>query len=299
MDLFNFFLSSIIVLEDFIYIFTINLSDIYIGCKLIYSSDYMPDFVPVLTVAIISLMTLLLMFGGIIEFNDTTRASYDYNASDTANRIYLGENFSVADFRMGTDYASMSGKTENGIFSKAMKSMSFDARTLGKAEYGLLTLKINDTNVYGPLIVSINDNVIFNEPALVGEHKIKFDKSILKDTENKIIIMAGSSGWRMWAPTVYQFEAKISGETKDIEKKTTLFKLDSVPDKTKLKVYIDDREGPGDIIIKINGYRVFKGQVNGFKDFDPFILREGNNNAEITAEYGSRYNVDSVYIELE
>jgi hypothetical protein len=260
----------------------------------------MPDFVPVLTVAIITMMTLILMFGGIIEFDGTTNTHYYYNdTGDNSDRIYLGENFSVADFRMGTTYASLTGKVEGGIFSKATKSASFDARTLDRAEYGLLTLTVDDTNVYGPIIVSINDNVIYNEPALAGEHLIKFDKNILVDTENKIIITAGSSGWRMWAPTVYKFEAKISGETKDIEKKTTSFELDDVPDETRLKVYVDDREGTGDLIIKINGYRVFKGKVNGFKDFDPFILKEGNNNAEITAEYGSRYNVDSVYIELE
>ncbi|MBU4123901.1 MAG: hypothetical protein KKI14_00310 [Nanoarchaeota archaeon] len=258
----------------------------------------MPDFVPVLTIAIITMMALILMFGGIIEFTDTDTHYYN-DTDDNAERIYLGENFSVADFRMGTAYASLSGRTENGIFSKATKSMSFDARTLDRAEYGLLTLKINDTNVYGPLIIAINDNIIFNEPTLVGEHNIKFDKSILDDTENKIIVTVGSSGWRLWAPTVYQFEVKISGETKDIESKITKFKLDEVPDDTQLKVYIDEKEGPGDLIVKINGYRVFKGQVNGFKDFDPFILREGTNTAEITAEYGSRYDVDSVYIELE
>jgi hypothetical protein len=255
----------------------------------------MPDFIPVLVAGILCLLAMFLLFGGIITFEETPEEVTTYYG----NEISLGANFSVADYQQGSKLVNLAGNVSAGIMSSADKSISFNAQNLDDVTYGRVSLKILNTNLYGPLVITINGNKIYNNVTLIGNHTIKFDKNILNSTENSLLVRAGGSGWRIWAPTMYIFNIDVYGDTSDVSTKTTEFNMTDVPAKASLRVYVGSRQGTGDLTVVINGYKVYKGKTNAYKSFDPDILKQGINTAEFTAESGSRYAVESAYIEIE
>lgn len=258
----------------------------------------MADFIPVLTVAIISLLGMFIIFGGYVNYTpETTESSGDvyYYTSD----ITLGSAFTVADYQSGTEVVEIIGNVSSGIVSKSDRENSFIVNDLNDVKYGRGVITVKDTNLYGSLIVMINDNVIYNNVTFKGIHTFRFDKSVLKDTDNTIVVKAAGSGWRIWAPTYYDVDVRIFGDESDNLIKEGTFDLRYVPEDARLNVYVTDRTETGNLIVKINGYRVSQGMYNVFKDFDTGILREGSNSYEIYAETGSKYNVQSAYISLE
>jgi len=260
----------------------------------------MPDFIPVFIAATVSLLLLFLFFGGLITITEEPVQETAQPRPIYYDKIALGSNFTVADYGETYKLANLSGNVTSGLISEIDKTISFGASNrLDDFDQGKIWLDIKDTNLYGEFIIIINNNIVYRNATLVGEHEIRFSKDILNDENNILTVKAAGSGWRIWAPTVYIYDLKIYGEESEETTKTTSFNLTYVPSYARLRVYVYRREGDGYLKVKINGYNVYRGRSDGFKSFDPDILREGENTAEIIADPGTKYEVESVYITFE
>ncbi|MDD5416987.1 MAG: hypothetical protein PHU12_03350 [Candidatus Aenigmarchaeota archaeon] len=256
----------------------------------------MPDFIPVLVVAIICMLGLMMVFGGFITTTEEPSSSVsEYQET----RISLGTNFIVAEYKAGSEFVKLTSNVSSGMFSKKEDSATFDVKKLSELKNGRVYLDVKDTNDYGSLIIEVNGNVVYNNVTPKGIREVKFDKNFMIDEDNVVTVKAGGSGWRIWAPTVYRVETRIFGDIYDSVKKTVDFNLSYIPGKPRLNLFIASKDGTGNLIVKINGFNIAKSKSNVFKDFDSAVLMEGTNYVEFTAESGSRFNIQSAYLTFE
>lgn len=274
-------------------------NDLLISINTINYSDFMTDFIPVLVVAILMLAALLIGFGVIIMPEEPVEQVRTGPTGYYPDEIYLGYNFSVADFQEAYTLAKIKGNVSSGVVSNVDQSVSFDVRKIEEIEFGKLKLTVSDTNAYGRIMIIVNGNVVYNDATYAGTQDIIFTKDILNRTGNTLVVRAEGSGWRIWAPTVYQIDLTMFGEVEDESEKTVTFDLDYIPDSARIRVYVSRREGAGDLIIKLNNYKIYEGKVNSYRTFDPYVMRLGKNTAVIMAEPGSRYEIESAYITFE
>lgn len=259
----------------------------------------MSDFIPVLVVAVLLLSALIIGFGAIISpsesaYQEPTSPLYYYS-----DEITLGQNFTVSNLNQSHILTTIRGNITSGIVSNIDQTAYFDVRGLDELEYGRIRLNILDTNTYGRMFITINGNVIYDEATYPGTRDVMFNKNFLNRTGNIINVRAEGSGWRIWAPTIYILDMAVMGEIDDDSIKTVKFDVDYIPDTARIRLFIDEKQGSGNIIISINNYRVYRGYVNTFKTFDPDVMIIGENTAVIEAEPNSKYKVEAAYIVFE
>ncbi len=102
---------------------------------------------------------------------------------------------------------------------------SLTSDKMSKISKGVLTILVEDENPLGNLIVTLNDQKIFDEKVGLGELKIPINKSLFKES-NTLTISAGTPGMLFWAGTEYKlrsadFSVVYPSETKDVTFKLT------------------------------------------------------------------------------
>ena len=171
---------------------------------------------------------------------------------------------------------------------------------------GYITIDILDTNSAGKLIVKVNDNVVYNKVAYPGRLNIEVDKSYLKDY-NIIELSTTIPGLKFWSSSVYRIEniefgIKFYGnkemfntfqlDKNDLED----FEYGEINFKTK------KHEGLGDLLIKINNYRVFEGvpSYHFSQKFDKYDvgLVNGQNTISFSCDKGTSYSLDDVELNI-
>jgi hypothetical protein len=251
---------------------------------------------PVLIIGVFLLVILLITFGGNLTVFTPTR--YGYLSS--SRTISLGNNFTISYTTGEENVGSLSGEVSNGVFSKSDKTTGFQVSNLDDTSEGLIKLKIWNTNHYGNLIILVNGKEVYREYANVGERLISFDKSILKD-DNVLEVKAESSGWMIWAPTVYIFDADVSIDYAGRKMQTFTFDLNNL-EITNVNVgrilIFGTRTGDGNLNVRINGIQAFSGYTTVYSDFPTDILRVGNNTVELATEPNTSYEISSAQIIL-
>ncbi len=156
----------------------------------------------------------------------------------------------------------------------------------------------------GRLIVKINGNVVYNQKTIPGKVFINLDKSLLKNY-NVIEISSGMPGIQFWSTSNYaiekvEFGVNVYGNLV----KSYDFTLYGSELKSftggEVKFNVEDREGFGNLIIKINGRDIFRGVPSGsfsksFEIFDVGLVN-GVNNIEFSTERDTNYKLDDVQI---
>jgi hypothetical protein len=254
----------------------------------------MPDFVPVLIAAVLSLIVLLIAFEG--SWLVSPQKGPGLSGSKT---IFLGQNFVVAYLEGEKNVASVSGEVSNGIFSVSNKNTEFNIETLGDVSEGLIKLRVLDSNYYDSLTIYLNGQEVYRGVP-VGEKTITVDKSILKN-DNILEIKAESSGWKIWAPTVYKIDADFF--VNYLGKKTQSFMfdltdLDVMNINNARLVMFGSKEGAGNIDASINGVEIYSGYVTAYQDFSPDLLRVGNNTLDLSTELDTKYDISSLQLIL-
>ncbi|MCD6477259.1 MAG: hypothetical protein J7K26_03855 [Candidatus Aenigmarchaeota archaeon] len=259
----------------------------------------MPDFIPVLTAALIILLVLFIAVGGlpVSEEKETSPSSLTYYYPDISGTIMLGSNFTISNYADTKFLAKLDGRVSQGLISGEKKTISFKAQDYHNFDTGKIVVNIINTNLYGNLIVKINGKTVLNERPNIGKHEYYFDNNVLK-TENTITVFTSGSGWRFWAPSIYDLNLSLYMETLDINKKSFKFDLDGKPERARIAIFGDRIKGEGEIVIKINDIKVYKGYLNAYKYFDPDILNIGENYVDIYSEQNSEYNIYSAKIIL-
>ncbi len=93
-------------------------------------------------------------------------------------------------------------KIRNGIFSgKPPYKRRFEVEKyiLENLDNATLSFTVKDTNNYGKLYVILNNETLVKKSAPLG----KYTLNMAPIEENYLEFKAGSSGWKIWAPTVY------------------------------------------------------------------------------------------------
>jgi len=167
---------------------------------------------------------------------------------------------------------------------------------------GFVTIDILDTNSAGKLIVKVNGHVVHNEVAYPGRLDISVDKSYLKEY-NVVEISSSNPGLRIWSSSVYQIEKVDFGinffgnkemfETFRIDR----YELENF-DYAELSFEVDNHEGIGDLLIKINNHKLFKGEPERkfeqrFDKYDVGLV-SGQNTISFSTEKGSTYELEDV-----
>jgi hypothetical protein len=254
----------------------------------------MPDFIPVLVVAVLGLIALLLIFSGGFIFGGIGRIS------ESSRTINLGEDFTVS-YEIGKDsILSWGGEVNSGLFSNLEEREEFDIENVGDVSEGTINMKIWNSNYYGNLLMYINGEEIYNGAPLAGDKTINFNGSTLK-SNNVIEIKAENSGWKMWAPTVYILDMDLSigyesKKTQTFEFEMTGLEIDSL-NRARLLIF-GTREGTGNMIVKLNGKEIFEGRTPIYTDFaiDNFV--EGRNTLDLSAEANTEYDITSAQVVL-
>lgn len=156
----------------------------------------------------------------------------------------------------------------------------------------------------GRLVIKINNNVVFNQVANPGKIMVPVSKNYLTNY-NIIEVSSGMPGLMFWSTSTYkiekiQFGINIYGSlTKKYDFNLYGSELKTFT-KGEIKFNLEERNGPGDLIIKINGRKTFKGIPSGnfnheFEVFDVGLVN-GVNSIEFSTERDTSYKLDDVEI---
>jgi len=91
---------------------------------------------------------------------------------------------------------------KNGIFfGKVSYKRKFEIEDyiLKNLKNATLSFSVKATNNYGDLYIVLNNETIFKNRALLGDYRLNIDPR----RENVVEFGTSSSGWKIWAPSVY------------------------------------------------------------------------------------------------
>lgn len=223
-------------------------------------------------------------------------------SQEVSKLIRIGD-FSVS-FTVGPNILAEENDFEikKGLFTT--QDFKFSGRieeNLDLVTSGFLTLDVLDTNSLGNLVVKVNNNVIFNQKATTGQIDIPIDKSFLKNF-NVVEISSDGPGLKFWSTSYFKIEkAKFGINLFGKSDKTQSFLLQK-PELENFKMgevtfTIRNREGTGDLIIRINNRLVFKGIPSGTftQSFDAFDvgLATDTNSIIFSTETGTNYEIQN------
>ncbi len=185
----------------------------------------------------------------------------------------------------------------NGIlkFKSYKKVFSLTEDDLKKLTSITVKGEVEDTNLYGKLIIGLNGEEIFSEFLMPGEEfEIPVNKTLLKE-RNEFEIVAESSGWRVWAPTVYiikNLELK-SDFTGEVSKSFNFFVKEEETPVTlgRLILKFDEISGNGSLVVSVNGNVVFNSTPSREQWIDFRGVVEGKNTIELSSERDTEFIV--------
>ncbi len=252
----------------------------------------MPDFIPVLIAAVLLLTILLMVYGGTFVAPSPEIAN--------SKTLLLGEDITIA-HNVGESLLTRFDITvSNGIFSQESKKYSFDVVNSKDASEGILRFDVLDTNIYGNLLFYVNDKLVYNKPNDLGYNIYTF-KSDFSDSNNRLEIAAESSGWKMWAPTIYKIKGNLSVNYLGEKFSTLKFNISNLEllnlKRATLRIF-GLKFGNGHLTAKVNGVEVFDGFTNVDSLVQMDVLKEGENTLELSCDVNTRYDLSSIQIIL-
>jgi hypothetical protein len=187
------------------------------------------------------------------------------------------------------------------------KRVSFSGiieRDMNMITDGFITIDIFYTNNEGNLIAKINNQVVFDQKVGVGELRIPIDVGLFSNY-NVIEISTSKPGWKFWSNSVYKidkidFGINMFGNVEKTEtfevarEEITNFK------EGRVEFYVESYEGNGNLIVKINDYKVFedkrRGQISLNFDYVDVGLTRGENTISFSTETGTTYNIEKAKV---
>jgi hypothetical protein len=259
----------------------------------------MEEFMMYLVIAVVAFMILLIAFNSDFTFTDFGKddGQGKYMPPD---RTVEFKDFTVYYTASEEKVGGISGEVSNGVFGGEDKTTGFQAKNPGEVTEALLSLNVSKSNYYGKLIVLVNDKEVYADYPPIGEKMISFDRSVLKEN-NVIRVLAETSGWRIWAPTVYDFDMKVVLNYFGRKAMSFVFDVNEKEmermDRARIAAF-GNRTGLGNLDIMINGVKVYSGIMTAYRDFATSLLREGNNTVSFSTEANTRYDISSAQVIL-
>lgn len=222
--------------------------------------------------------------------------------------IRLGD-FSVS-YLLGPEAVATAGNKEvsKGYFSEYKFNLVHEAIADDKFSAitaGTVYLLVEDTNNAGNLIVEFNGVEMHNKKASVGEVSVTIPRDQIKKS-NVVTVRAGSPGWTFWMNTVYSI--KTARFSIDYQKSVSPEKTFTLADEDvlnfkfgKLHFLLGDSKPTSDMLIKINGYQIYKGtppktfDVNFGSEVGPSI---GTNIIYFSVDREASYSLQDVVLTI-
>lgn len=266
-------------------------------------------FVSILAVAVLLFAALLLLFGGPAPTAPIVPTEEKITALPTAiteeyRHISLAKDFYVSYTAKEELATELNGQVSNGLFGGVNKKIEFAIPTK-QAVDSKVNFTVEDTNLYGKMIFALNGQEIFSNFSFPGTHTFNFPTSLIKET-NVFEALAESSGWKIWAPTVYIFNSSLFVSYLGIEEKTFEFNLTDLELKdlteSRVVLFINKKEGEGNIIIKVNGNDVYRKSpkvrertTTVIADFSSALLRLSNR-VDLLTDPNTKYNIEEAEV---
>lgn len=188
---------------------------------------------------------------------------------------------------------------ENGMFTtnEYQRVFSLTEDELNKLSSATLYGEVDDTNLYGSLVISLNGKILYSQFIRPGESfSVDLNRSFFQP-RNSFIATAESSGWRLWAPTVYQIknlELK-SDFTGDVSQSFDFHvKEEEMPVKLARIILKFDEINQGRLYVSVNNEQVFNGtpSLDQWIEIDnATIINEGKNTVGLVSERGKEFTV--------
>ena len=255
----------------------------------------MPEFIPILVVAVVILVGLMLVFGTVISFPSEKKPG-GTTVSGTSKTLALGKNFTITSTVGEDTKIRTSAIVSRGIISSKKSVTSFELADPLTVTDSAVKFRVNDTNFYGKMQVKVNDKTVYSDYPLKGMHSFNLDH-VLLGKKNTVVVDAESSGWRIWAPTTYILDSfNVSVGYKGIRSKTLKFVLsdDERDTLTGASLLIDLTGSGGRLIGRLNSIEQFRTKEDVDKDIDISFVKSGDNYLELGTEANSMYNINSV-----
>ena len=189
---------------------------------------------------------------------------------------------------------------ENGIFKtidyKRIFSLTEDE--LSKLSSVTLIGEIDDTNLYGNLVIGLNGEEIYSEAVKSGEtFEVPLNRSLFQP-RNSFLVTAESSGWRIWAPTVYVIK-KLELKSDFMGEVSQSFDFhvseDEVPVTLgRIILNFDEIKGDGNLIVRVNGETIFNDTpkiIQWIETENVSVITEGKNTVEMVSDKDTEFTI--------
>ncbi len=169
---------------------------------------------------------------------------------------------------------------------------------LNKLSTATLSGEVEDTNMYGKLLVGLNGQPIYANLLSSGESfEVPVNSSFFQQ-KNDFIATAESSGWRIWAPTVYVLKNLVlkSDFTGEVSQSFDFYvNEDEMPvNMARIILNLDETVGTGNLLVRLNGNLVFNAtpaQVQWIEVQEGVV--EGKNTIEMGSEMDTEFTISS------
>ncbi len=151
------------------------------------------------------MLLLMVFFGGGISYTTDPSAEYENETfpdnlewktielGTVSLREQNGEKTEIIEKEFAVHRGLLAG---NSGYAKRFEIDEFVLENMDKTT---LSFEVKDTNNYGSLSMILNDETLMDENAIRGKYNFELNSS----EENIIEFETSSSGWKIWAPSVY------------------------------------------------------------------------------------------------
>ncbi|QQG40099.1 MAG: hypothetical protein HYS81_01680 [Candidatus Aenigmatarchaeota archaeon] len=217
-------------------------------------------------------------------------------------RKTLASPFAVSYLKQDTVHASFKNLTvARGLFRNQEERVSFEIGTTRDIKGGTLSGKVINTNRYGAFIVKLNQKTIFNKAMKIGDtFETDVSPDLFVNGTNELVIGATSSGWRLWAPTVFIADVAFTSGQEGAISKNMDFSIpsDRIPANKGRFVFRAERtSGNGTLSIRLNDEQIFNQAPSNnsltIVDVAGSIVKT-ENNATFKASGNASYQLSSL-----
>lgn len=231
---------------------------------------------------------------------ETTTKTFEVGINEEIKHIAIARNIIVS-FTSGkkTVLSEKNITIKNGFGGRKAYENTFYIEWPEIVEKAEIELEVHDTNLYGNLLIFLNGELIYENLTRPGKIVIDLNVSKLKEN-NKIMIFASSSGWRLWAPTTYILSFNLTTYFFDLKKKELSFLIGKEAQTLKLLRFVwlvEKREGDGNLIVRFNGKEIYRGKEKApMIDLDPkeFEIKKGENLLEFYTEKNTSFYIKKI-----
>lgn len=234
------------------------------------------------------------------EKKEVKEKTFEVGMNEEIKHISIANDV-VVSFKAGRKILLSEGNItiKNGFGGRKAYEKTFSIKWPETVEKAELEIEVHDTNLYGNLLVFLNNELIYENLTPKGKITIPINVSQLKE-KNKIMIFASSSGWRLWAPTTYILSFNLTANFFNLKKKELPFVIGEEAKTLKLLRFVwftEKIEGEGNLVARFNGKEIYRGREKApMIDLDPkdFEVKQGNNILELYAEKNTSFHIKDI-----